>query len=121
MIGSYTSIAAQYADPLAPPVPAGDLYPRLIRLSPPKPLRIFLQDGSNDLDNQHGNWFLANQRMLTALRYANRTADQRGDAGPRYEVAHIWGDGEHNDSHGGAILPDILRWLWDETPVKEDE
>ncbi|HSG33182.1 MAG TPA: alpha/beta hydrolase-fold protein [Sphingomonadaceae bacterium] len=114
MIGSYTSIAAQYSDPLGPPVPAGDLYPRMIRLSPPRPLRIFLQDGSNDLDNQHGNWFLANQQMLAALEYANRAADARGESGPRYEVAHVWGDGGHSDSHGGAILPDILRWLWGE-------
>jgi enterochelin esterase family protein len=112
MIGSYTSIAAQYSDPLGPPVPGGDLYPRMIRLSPPRPLRIFLQDGSNDLDNQHGNWFLANQRMLAALEYANRVADEAGEDGPRYEVAHVWGDGPHNDSHGGAILPDVLRWLW---------
>jgi enterochelin esterase family protein len=24
----------------------------------------------------------------------------------------VWGDGAHSDAHGGAILPDILRWLW---------
>jgi len=27
-------------------------------------------------------------------------------------VNHEWGDGAHSDEHGGAILPDILRWLW---------
>ena len=112
MIGSYTSIAAQYADPAGPPVPAGDLYPRLIRLSPIRPIRIFLQDGSNDLDNQHGNWFLANQQMLAAFDYANRTADGKKDSGPRYDVRHAWGDGAHSDQHGGSLLPDILRWIW---------
>lgn len=112
MIGSYTSIAAQHADPLGPPVPAGDLYPRMIRLTPPRALSIFLQGGSADLDNQHGNWFLANRAMLAALEYANRTADENGEDGPRYRLAHEWGDGGHSDSHGGAILPDILRWLW---------
>jgi len=112
MIGSYTAIAAQEADPAAPPPPAGDLYPRLIRQSPIKPLRIFLQDGSNDLDNAHGNWFLANQQMLAALNWANRNADANGTTGPRYDVAHIWGDGAHSDQHGGAILPDVLRWIW---------
>lgn len=111
-IGSYTAIAAQDADPAAPPPPAGDLYPRLIRHIPPRPLSIFLQDGSADLDNEHGNWFLANQAMLAALRYANRTADAAGDTGPRYRVAHEWGDGAHSDAHGGAILPDVLRWMW---------
>jgi enterochelin esterase family protein len=112
MIGSYTAIAAQYSDPAGPPVPAGDLYPRMIRLSPPKPLRIFLQDGSADLDNEHGNWFLANQAMLAAFAYANRKADETGAGGPRYEVAHVWGDGGHSDQHGGALLPDMLRWIW---------
>lgn len=112
MIGSYTSIAAQYSDPLAAPVPAGDLYPRMIRLTPPRPLRIFMQDGSADIDNQHGSWFLANQQMLAAFAYANRTADEAGDKGPRYQVTHVWGDGGHSDAHGGAILPDMLRWLW---------
>ncbi len=115
-IGSYTGIAAQFDDPEAAPVAAGDLYPRLIRHSPPRPLSVFLQDGSNDLDNQHGNWFLANQQMLAAMDYANRTADAAGDEGPRYRLAHDWGDGAHSDAHGGAILPDVLRWIWPREP-----
>jgi enterochelin esterase family protein len=97
-------------------VPGGDLYPTLIRKNPIKPLRLFLQDGSNDLDNAHGNWFLANQQMLAAFEYANRAADQRNLPGPRYEINHVWGEGAHSDNHGGAILPDILRWLWAEHP-----
>ncbi|HEY1126061.1 MAG TPA: alpha/beta hydrolase-fold protein [Sphingobium sp.] len=112
MIGSYTSIAAQHGDPAVAPVPAGDLYPRLIRRSPIRPLRIFLQDGSADLDNEHGNWFLANQQMLAALNWANANADAKKLAGPRYEIAHVWGDGGHSDQHGGSILPDMLRWVW---------
>lgn len=120
-IGSYTAIAAQ-EQPLAdPPLPAGDLYPRLIRRAPIRPLKVFLQDGSADLDNQHGNWFLANQAMLAAMTYANRTADAASEPavrdGPRYQVAHQWGDGGHSDAHGGAILPDALRWLWPKAPA----
>jgi enterochelin esterase-like enzyme len=112
MIGSYTSIGFRPATDTAPMQPGGDLYPTLIRKSPIKPLRIFLQDGSADLDNEHGNWFLANQQMLAALNYANSNADRRSIPGPRYAVRHEWGDGAHADTHGGAILPDILRWLW---------
>jgi enterochelin esterase family protein len=93
-------------------VPGGDLYPTLIRKNPIKPIRIFLQDGSNDLNNEHGNWFLANQQMLSALEYANATADARKTPGPRYEVNHVWGDGAHADTHLGSILPDVLRWIW---------
>ena len=112
MIGSYTSIGYRPPQEGTPMTPGGDLYPTLIRKNPIKPIRIFLQDGSNDLDNQHGNWFLSNQQMLAALNYANTAADTRKDTGPRYEVNHAWGDGAHSDAHGGAILPDILRWIW---------
>jgi enterochelin esterase family protein len=111
-IGSFTSIAYRPADGDKPMRPGGDLYPTLIRKSPIKPLRIFLQDGENDLDNDHGNWFLANQQMLAALKYANAKADRNQSPGPRYDVKHEWGQGAHNSNHGGAILPDSLRWLW---------
>jgi enterochelin esterase family protein len=112
MIGSYTSIGYRPATATDPLQPGGDLYPTLIRKSPIKPLRVFLQDGSADLDNEHGSWFLANQQMLAAFNYANANADRLKDAGPRYAVRHEWGDGAHSDAHGGAILPDILRWIW---------
>lgn len=111
-VGSYTSIAAREADPAGPPVLAGDLYPRLIRNSPPRALSVFLQDGSADLDLEFGSWYLANLQMLSAMNYANRAADEAGASGPRYRVAHDWGDGAHSDAHGSAILPDVLRWIW---------
>ena len=112
MIGSYTSIGYRPARDGQPAVSGGDLYPTLIRKNRIKPIRIFLQDGSGDLNNEHGNWFLANQQMLSALLYANEAADKRKDTGPRYDVTHVWGDGAHSDAHGGAILPDMLRWIW---------
>jgi hypothetical protein len=112
MIGSYTSIGYRPARANQPMVSGGEMYPTLVRRSPIKPIRIFLQDGSNDLSNQFGNWFLANQQMLSAIEYANAAADLRKDPGPRYDVAHEWGDGAHSDAHGGAILPQVLRWIW---------
>ncbi len=111
-IGSYVPIGYRPAAAGQPLVPGGDLYPTLVRKSPVRPLRIFLQDGRNDLDNEHGNWFLANQQMLAALHWANAEAGRNGDAGPRYTVAHVWGEGGHSDDHGGRLLPDVLRWLW---------
>lgn len=111
-VGSFTAIAWRPARAGQPMQPGGDLYPTLIRKTPIKPLRVFLQDGANDLDNSHGHWFLANQQMLAALLWANRQADERKLPGPRYDVRHAWGDGGHNGRHGGAIFPDILRWLW---------
>jgi len=112
LIGSYTSIGYRPARDGQPMIPGGDLYPTLIRKNPIKPLRVFLQDGSNDLNNEHGNWFLANQQLLSALQWANANANRRNTPGPRYQVNYVWGEGAHSDNHGGAILPDILRWLW---------
>lgn len=112
MIGSYTSIGYQPAQGGKPLTPGGDLYPGLIRKSPLRPMKIFLQDGSNDLNNEHGNWFLANQQLLSALEWANAEADRKQVPGARYKVQHVWGDGAHSDQHGGALLPDMLRWLW---------
>ena len=110
--GSFTSIAYRPARDGQPMRPGGDLYPTLIRKNPIKPLKVFLQDGSHDLDNEHGNWFLANQQMLSALNFANTKADKAGDKGPRYEVNHNWGEGTHNPAHGGSIFPDTMRWMW---------
>ena len=115
-IGSYVSIGYRPAQDGKPMVAGGDLYPGMIRKSPIRPMRIFLQDGSNDLDNEHGNWFLANQQMLAALTWANAEADRQKSTGPRYDVTHVWGDGAHSDAHGGSLLPEALRWLWRAPP-----
>ncbi|MDX1951260.1 MAG: SMP-30/gluconolactonase/LRE family protein [Verrucomicrobiota bacterium] len=89
----------------------GNDYPTLIRKSEPKPIRVFLQDGENDLNIYGGNWFIANLDMLAALQLAG------------YDVKHVWGDGAHNGKHGGAIFPDAMRWLWRDhaTPIKKGE
>lgn len=82
----------------------GNDYPTLIRKTEPKPIRIFLQDGSADLNIYGGNWWVANQDMLSALEFAG------------YDVKHEWGDGGHNGKHGGSIFPDAMRWLWRDYP-----
>ncbi|MCF2950049.1 esterase family protein [Paraglaciecola aquimarina] len=109
-IGSYVSIGFK---PNANPVGLGGQdYPALIRREPIRPIKMFMQDGVNDLDNEWGNWFLANQQMLSALNYANRIADKNNVQGARYQVTHVWTDGVHNDQHAGMLLPEGLRWLW---------
>jgi gluconolactonase len=82
----------------------GDGLSVLVRKTEPKPIRVFLQDGRNDLNNYTGSWFVANQDMLSALEYAG------------YDVRHEWGDGEHNSRHATALFPDALRWLWRDWP-----
>jgi enterochelin esterase family protein len=109
-IGSYTSIGFR---PNETPVKLGGQdYPALIRREPIKPLKIFFQDGSSDLDNEWGNWFLANQQMVSALAYRNRIAEQNKEVGARYQVEKVWTDGGHSDNDGGSLLPEALKWLW---------
>jgi enterochelin esterase family protein len=96
-VGSFTNIRG------------GDAYPGMIRKgSDKKPLRVFLQDGSEDLDNEHGNWSLGNKQMAAALKF-------RG-----YDYEFVYGEGAHDGNHGGAILPDSLRWLWRDYQLPEN-
>jgi gluconolactonase len=83
----------------------GHEFPVLIRKTEPKPLRIFLQDGRNDLNNYTGSWFIANQDMQSALEYAG------------YDVKYEWGDGEHNGRHATEIFPQVVAWLWRDWPA----
>ena len=83
----------------------GNEFPVLIRKTEPKPIRVFLQDGRNDLNNYTGSWFVANQDMQSALEYAG------------YDVRHEWGDGEHNSRHATEIFPQALTWLWRDWPA----
>ncbi|MCX7280878.1 MAG: alpha/beta hydrolase-fold protein [Alphaproteobacteria bacterium] len=112
MIGSFTSIGYHPATATEPMIPGGDTYPGLIRKNPIRPIRIFLQDGTADLNNEHGNWHLANEHMVSSLQWANANADAKNIPGARYDARFEWGDGAHSDVHGGWLLPGILRWMF---------
>ena len=87
-VGSYTNIRGAHN------------YWVLVRQNPPKPIRVYLQGGSNDIDDVHGSWPLANEEMAAALKF-------RG-----YDYRLDMGRGFHSLAHGGAMLPSALRWLW---------
>ena len=89
-IGSYTDIRG------------GHQYPSLIRKSDRKPIKVFMQDGTNDLDNKFGNWFLANQQMAKALHFKD------------YDYQFVIDSGAHNGKNAGLILPQSLIWLWND-------
>lgn len=93
-IGSFTNIRG------------GDAYPSLIRSTPKKNIKVFLQDGNNDLDNVFGNWWLANLQMEAALKFKG------------YDHKFVGGSGGHNGKHGGSILPASLKWLWSDDAPK---
>ncbi|HNP22714.1 MAG TPA: SMP-30/gluconolactonase/LRE family protein [Panacibacter sp.] len=81
-----------------------DRYPILIRKYEPKPIRVFLQDGSNDLNIYAGDWWKANETMERALTFSG------------YEVNHVWGEDGHNGKQGTSVFPDAMRWLWKDWP-----
>jgi len=94
----------------------GNVYPDRVLASEKKPIRVFLCDGRNDhrgLDrggayNEKRDWFLQNVRMMKALT-------QKG-----YDVNYTWGMNLHGQKFGGAIMPDMMRWLWRDGPVSTD-
>jgi enterochelin esterase family protein len=94
-IGSFTNIQA--GKTLRE---GGHNYAALVRRVPRKPIRIFMQDGANDLDNASGSWWLANQTLARSFAYAG------------YDYRFEQGQGFHNNNHIRAILPDAMRWLW---------
>jgi enterochelin esterase-like enzyme len=98
-VGSFTDIRGGY------------IFPELVAESEKKPIRIFLQDGRND-NRRPGapnrDWFLQNVRLMNALT-------KKG-----YEVNYAWGIGNHGQKQGGAIFPEMMRWLWRDQPVSTD-
>lgn len=78
----------------------GHNYPYLVRSTPRKPLRIYLQSGEQDAQTIFGDWPTANQAMAKALAYAG------------YDYQFDYGVGGHTLRHGGSVFADTLRWLW---------
>lgn len=103
-IGSFTNIMG------------GHEYPNLIRESEAKPIRVFLQDGSNDNRGRrrrgeydpNWDWFAQNVKMVEALQEQ------------QYDFNYVFGVGTHSNKHGGAAMPEMLRWLWRDTPRSVD-
>jgi enterochelin esterase-like enzyme len=93
-VGSFTNIRG------------GNKYPELVRSAPKKPIRMFQQDGSNDLVNQYGSWPEANKAMSAAL-------EEKG-----YDHKFVFGEGVHSGKHGTAIFPDVMRWMWRDWPIE---
>lgn len=93
----------------------GHVYPEKVLAAEKKPIRVYLCDGRNDnrgLRNgqydEKRDWFLQNVRLMKALTAKG------------YDVNYSWGMNNHGQKFGGAILPDMMRWLWRDGPVSTD-
>jgi len=88
-------------------MPDGNPYPDLIATVERKPIRVVMQAGHRDLgwDEPEWNWLAANLRVAAALMEAG------------YEARLVLGYGGHSPNHGGVVLPDALRWLWNGDPA----
>lgn len=104
-IGSYTAIRRSAGHP-----EGGAEYPTIVRRETKRNIRVWLQDGSQDLDVQPGNWPVANIAMANALKFKG------------YDYHFSFGVGEHNNAQGAAELPDSMTWLWrDYDPSKTSQ
>jgi enterochelin esterase family protein len=74
----------------------------MVRTNAPKPIRVFLCDGVNDFNHA------ANIQLLEAL------------SAQKYDLNYSWGIGTHSHRQAGAIMPDMLRWLWRDHPRSND-
>jgi len=104
-IGSFASIQRQTGL-----VDGGNVYPNKVRKEPKRNIRVWLQDGSDDLENQHGSWPLQNIQLANSLKLMN------------YDFHFSFGHGTHNPAHGSSQLPESLTWLWrDYDPSKTEQ
>jgi len=96
-IGSFTSIQWK-EDPNVPD--GGQDYPEKVLREPKRNLRVWLQDGSEDMEIRYGSWPLANIRMANALK------------SKEYDFHFSFGRGTHNSGQGAAEFPAEMIWLW---------
>jgi len=107
-IGSFESI--QWKEDPANPDGGQDYSDKILR-EPHRNIRVWLQDGSNDLENpNYGDWPMANIRMANSLKTRE------------YDFHFSFGKGTHNPGHGAVEFPEEMMWLWrDYDPAKTEQ
>jgi enterochelin esterase-like enzyme len=94
-IGSFTNIRG------------GHVFPELVRKAEKKPIRVYQQDGKNDIVNRFGSWPEANEKMAAAWK-------EKG-----YDHVFVQGEGTHDGRHASMLFPDAMRWMWRDWPGVE--
>ena len=106
-IGSFSSIQWK-EDPTV--ADGGQDYPDKVLHEPRRNIRVWLQDGSEDIEfARYGSWPLANLRLANALKLMD------------YDFHFSFGKGTHNPGHGAAEFPAEMTWLWREYDAAKTE
>ncbi len=95
-IGSYTSIQWHPEEKLD----GGNLYPYMVRKLPKRNIRIWMSDGMDDLENNHGSWPLQNIQLANSLKMRE------------YDFHFRFGLATHDSAQAAIDLPESLSWLW---------
>ena len=78
----------------------GNIYPFRVRKEPKRNIRVWMQDGSEDMEQATGSWPLQSIQMANSLKI-------RG-----YDFHFTFGTGTHNHSQSNSEMPAALTWLW---------
>jgi enterochelin esterase-like enzyme len=106
-IGTFVGIQWK-EDPNVPD--GGQDYPEKVLREPKRNIRVWLQDGSEDMEIRYGSWPLSNIRMANALKFKE------------YDFHFSFGKGTHNSGQGAAEFPEEMIWLWrDYEPSKTEQ
>jgi enterochelin esterase family protein len=106
-IGSYTSLQWKQSPDITE---GGQDYPDKVLHEPHHNLRVWLQDGSDDLElAQNGSWPLGNVRMANALKLEG------------YDFHFSFGKGGHGPEQVEAEFPEVMRWLWRDYDASKSE
>jgi enterochelin esterase family protein len=95
-VGSFTSIQWRPEEK----VEGGNVYPFKVRKEPKRNIRVWMSDGSDDLENDHGSWPMQNIQMANSLKLKE------------YDFHFRFGTAAHGSAQAGLDLPESLAWLW---------
>lgn len=105
-VGSFTSIQWHPEEKLD----GGNVYPFKVRKEPKHNIRIWMSDGSDDLENQFGSWPMQNIQMANSLKLRE------------YDFHFRFGTAAHGGAQAALDLPESLAWLWrDYDPTKTSQ
>jgi len=95
-VGSFTSIQWRPQEKLE----GGNVYPFKVRKEPKRNIRVWMSDGADDLENNHGSWPMQNIQMANSLKFKE------------YDFHFRFGTAAHGGAQASLDLPESLAWLW---------